>query len=101
MEYRVDDGSDLRDGSLAGCRAENDAADNQENDKSIADPQEVDTYRVENEPVRLGDERETVGVVAEQKQYAQDDVHRPCGKRDQDKVLEGCDAGGDLAYELF
>jgi len=62
-----------------------DCRDCKEYHERIADPHEVDAHGMENEPVRLGDERESVGVVAEEQQQAQQDVSAPCGKRYQDK----------------
>ena len=44
---------------------------------------------MENEPVRLRYERETVGIVSEQEQDAEQNVRKPCCKRNKYKVLQG------------
>ena len=75
----------------AASDADGDPAQNQEYHEGVHNPHEVDAHRMENEPVRLRDEREAVGVAAEQEQYAQNDVRDPCCKRNQHEVLQGGD----------
>jgi hypothetical protein len=45
-------------------------AQNQEYHEGVYNPQKIDAHGMENEPVRLRYKRESVGVAAEQEQYA-------------------------------
>ena len=45
---------------------------------------------MENEPVRLRYERESVGIISEQEQDAEQNVRKPCCKRNKYKVLQRC-----------
>ena len=57
--------------------------------QGVHNPHEVDADRMKDEPVRLRDKGETVGVAAKQQQDPQDDVDHPHRQGYQDKLLKG------------
>ncbi|MDD6092084.1 MAG: low molecular weight phosphotyrosine protein phosphatase [Hallerella succinigenes] len=73
-------------------------------EKRFADPQKVKTDGVENVPVRFTDKRESVGIIAEQKQESQKDMRAPERKRYKDQILPRSKLrhfAGHGRYKLF